>query len=382
MRIWLDATPVLHGERAVRRNTRNLLSCLISRPTAAYGLLYFDRRGNTPGRLALPPAGRSVERLCRWPVRLLLPGWKRFAEPSLERFLGKVDLLYAPDLYFPPACQGQVLCTIRGIAYLKCGELLNPRHRRTLTAAFHYARLRGDYFLAVSESTRDDLLECTDIPAERIYVVTHGVDPCFTVVPKEEARRSLQHRFGLERPYLLYVGAVAHHKNIMGLMEAFCLIAKDEGDLDLVLAGPEETAAHEAQAKARSAGLQQRVHFLGAIGQQDACLRDLYSAAEMLVFPSFYEGWCAPPLEAMACGAPVVCSSIPAVSEVVGDAGVLVDPHDHEAIAHAIRNVLADTSLRQRLIQKGIERAAQHSWARAAARLEAVFAIILGRQCE
>lgn len=377
-RIWLDATPLLHGERAVRRNTRNLLAALCARPGANYGLLYFDRRGSTAGRLALPPDG-CFDHLCRWPISLLLPGWRWLAEPSVERLVGPVDLLYAPDLYFPPVKQGLVLCTIRGLAYLTVGELLNQRHRRDLITAFNYARLRSDYFLAVSESTRRDLLDCTDIPAERIYVVTHGIDPGFTMLSKEQARQTVRTRFKLGRPYALFVGAVAHHKNVLGLVEAYRLVARKEPDLDLVLAGPEETAAAEAREKIRAANLQARVHFLGAIQPEDPILVSLYNAAEMLLFPSFYEGWCAPPLEAMACGTPVVCSNVPSVSEVVGDAAVLIDPKDHEALAGAIRTVLMDTSLRQGLVKAGIERASQHTWARSAERLEGVFADILAR---
>ncbi len=379
VRMWLDATPVLHGERAVRRNTRNLLGALCARPGASYGLLYFDRRGSTAGRLALPPDGRCRDRLCRWPISLLLPGWRWLGEPSLERLVGAVDLLYAPDLYFPPVAHGLVLCTIRGLAYLKVGGLLNPRHRRALTDAFNYARRRSDYFLAVSESTRRDLLDCTDISAERIYVVTHGIDPGFTVLSKEHVRQVVRTRFKLVRPYLLFVGAVAHHKNVLGLVEAYALVARKEPDLDLVLAGPEETAAEEARAKVRAAGLEARVHFLGAIPPEDPVLTDLYNAAELLLFPSFYEGWCAPPLEAMACGTPVVCSNVPSVSEVVGDAAVLVDPRNPDAMAAAVRTVLTNTDLRQGLVKAGLERAAQHTWARSAERLEGVFADMLAR---
>ena len=377
MKIWIDATPVIHGERAIRRNTRNLLSSLLSRNRADYGLLYFDQRGNSPGRLTLPPKGGSRERVRRWPVRLLLPGWRWFGEPSFERLVGKVDLLYSPDLYFPPVRRGKVLSTIRGIVYLKRKDLLNPSQRRRLTKAFSYARLRSNYFLAVSETTRRDLLECTDIPEERIYVVTHGVDPRFKILPKDSSWQAVRKRFNLNRPYLLYVGAVAIHKNVLGLVEAFSLVASQERNLDLVLAGPEETATYLARAKVYAKQLENRVHFLGQIEQEGPTLVELYNAAEMLVFPSFYEGWCAPPLEAMACGKPAVCSSVPAVAEVVGDAGVLVNPKDPEAIADAICKVLNDSGFRQQLIGNGIDHVAQHTWDRAAEQLETIFANLL-----
>jgi glycosyltransferase involved in cell wall biosynthesis len=374
MKIWLDATPVIHGERAVRRNTRNLFSALISRHKVDYGLLYFDWKGNTPGRLALPPEKGLKEKVCRFPVRALLPWWKRFGIPTIERLVGKIDLLYAPDLYFPPVQHGRVLSTIRGVAYLVEGGLLDRNHRQMLTTAFSYACDRSDYFLAVSQATRGDLINHTNIPKDRIFVVTHGVDPVFKTILKPSARKRVEKRFNLKRPYLLFVGAVAIHKNIMGLLDAFSRVASHEKDIDLVLAGPDETAAVAARERVAQEGLGERVHFLGSIGQEDSALTELYNAAEMLVFPSFYEGWCAPPLEAMACGTPVVCSNIPAVAEVTGDAAILEDPKDPEAFANAITKVLNDTSLRQRMIQSGCDHAAQHSWERAAERLENIFA--------
>lgn len=310
---------------------------------------------------------------------MLRPGWKWFGQPDLNRLVGKATLLYAPDLYFPPLRRGLVLSTIRGVAYLKRGNLLNPRDRKALTKAFHYARAQSDYFLAVSQTTRDDLLECTDIRAERIYVVSHGVDPQFAMVPKDLAREAVQRRYNLRRPYLLFVGAVALHKNIEGLIEAFSIVANKESDLDLVLAGSEENAAAWARARIAAQGLENRVHFLGQISQQGAALRNLYNAAEMLIFPSFYEGWCAPPLEAMACGLPVVCSNVPSVAEVVGEAAMLVAPDEFDAISHAISKVLTQSELRRELIEKGCAHVAKHTWEGAAARLENIFIDLLGK---
>jgi glycosyltransferase involved in cell wall biosynthesis len=377
MKIWLDATPAIHGERAVRRNSRNLISSLISRNNIDYGLIYFDRRKTPAHRIFLHSEKVSQKKVSRYPMSLLVPCWKRFGEPSIERFVGDVDLLYAPDLYFPPARHGRVLSTIRGLAYLAKEELLDSNNRQKLTTAFSYARERSDYFLAVSQTTRSDLLNYTNIPKDRIFVVTHGVDPVFKRIPKPSARKMVKKRFNFKRPYLLYVGAIAIHKNVLGLMDAFSMVASHERDIDLVLAGPEETAAIAARKRVAEEHLEEKVHFLGSIDQEDSALTELYSAAEMLVFPSFYEGWCAPPLEAMACGIPVICSNIPAVVEVAGDAVIFADPKDPEAFAHAICKVLYDRNLRQQMIQSGFAHVAQHTWERSAERLENIFANIV-----
>jgi glycosyltransferase involved in cell wall biosynthesis len=377
MKIWLDATPVLHGERAVRRNTRNLLSALISSNRADYGLLYFDWRGDTPGRLTLPLDKSLEEKVCRCPLRLLLPWWKRFGRPTIEHLIGKIHLLYSADLYFPPVQHGRVLSTIRGIAYLVQGGLLDPHHRQNLTTAFSYACERSDYFLAVSQTTRRDILKYTNITKDRIFVVTHGVDPIFKRIPKPNARKLVEKRFNLNRPYLLYVGAIAIHKNVLGLINAFSRVASHEKDIDLVLVGPEETAVVSARERVAEKNLRERVHFLGSIKQEDSALTELYNAAEMLVFPSFYEGWCAPPLEAMACGIPVVCSNIPAVAEVTGDAAIFFDPKDPEAIANEINKVLYNSSLREHMIKTGCAHVGKHTWERSAERLENIFFKIL-----
>ena len=217
MKIWIDATAAIHGERAVRRNTRNLISSLISRNGINYGLIYFDWKGNTPGRIVLPNLTGLDEKVCRYPMRILLPLWRRTREPVLERFVGKTDLLYAPDLYFPPSNGGVVLSTIRGIIYLTHKNMLNPKHCRSLIKAFSYAHSRSDYFLAVSETTRGDLLEHTNISQDRIFVVTHGVDPQFKTIRKNVARAAVKERFNLEHPYLIYVGALSTNKNILGI---------------------------------------------------------------------------------------------------------------------------------------------------------------------
>jgi glycosyltransferase involved in cell wall biosynthesis len=380
MKIWIDATATIHGERAVRRNTRNLISSLISRNGVDYGLIYFDWKGNTPGRITLPNLTGLDEKICRYPMSVLLPLWRKISEPVLERFVGNADLLYAPDLYFPPTNGGVVLSTIRGIIYLTHQNMLNPAHCRTLIRAFSYARSRSDYFLAVSETTRQDLLEYTDIPEDCIFVVPHGIDPKFKIIKKERALKAVKKRFNFDNPYLLYVGALSINKNIFGLIEAFSIVASNEHDIDLVLAGPGGNAVQEAKEKVKFKNLEERVHFLGSIEQESTALTELYNSAEMLVFPSYYEGWCAPPLEAMACGIPVVCSNIPAVQEVVGNCAILANPDDHESIANAISRVLVDSGLRERLIAKGKNHVSQHTWNRAAERLEKVFKEILSRR--
>src|SRR5437899_8217885 len=166
-RIGIDASIMLHGERAGLRHTRNLLDPLLRlHPEDDWALLYFDRRGTTPGRVPLPATG-ARERVSRLPMRLLSTPWRMLGWPPVERWLGRIDVLYAPDLHFPPARRAPILCTIRGVAYLAIPHLCESDTVSSLVRAFTYARRRAQHFLAVSESTRQDLLRYTDVPAER-----------------------------------------------------------------------------------------------------------------------------------------------------------------------------------------------------------------------
>ena len=150
-RIGIDASILLHGMRAGRRHSRNLIQQLIvSYHEDEWWLLYFDRRGNTPGRLSQSFNGNTHEVISRTPIRLILPFWKALGYPSIEDWLGSIDVLYAPDLCFPPAKKIPVLCTIRGVAYLTIPHLCEARTVRNLKRSFAYARKHASHFLAVS----------------------------------------------------------------------------------------------------------------------------------------------------------------------------------------------------------------------------------------
>ncbi|MDQ6964885.1 MAG: glycosyltransferase family 1 protein [Mariprofundales bacterium] len=376
MKIGFDATPLLHGERAVRRNSRNLLKELIKIEGVDWRALYFDRKADTPGRL-----GITDERVCRLPMRLLTPAWRGLGWPNLETIAGDdMDIFYAPDLYFPPAKHTKVMTTIRGVAYLAIPELCAPEKVALLTKAFEYAREHADYFLAVSESTRQDMLEHTDIPAECIFVSSHGVDPQFFPIEKMKAREDVKKRYGVERTFFLFVGAIATHKNVSLLVNALHQSPALQ-NVDLVLAGPhEQPFTTTLRVSIEKAGLSKRVHLIGAVGQENNELATLYSAATALLFPTFYEGWCAPPLEAMACGTPVISTQTPSVQEVVGGAAVLLPVDDVDAWRVQMIRVVEDVEWKALLVKQGLQHVQQHTWNSSASRLFGVMREIVRRE--
>ncbi len=215
--------------------------------------------------------------------------------------------------------------------------------------------------IAVSHSTKNDLQRFFRVTPDRIVVVPEGVDDHFKPPSRAELDR-VRARYTLPDCYLLYLGSNKPHKNVLRLVEAFSRssIRKKKSGIGLVIAGHWEQRYPQAKELAAQLNLKDCVRFLGPVKDDD--LPALYGAAELFVFPSEYEGFGLPILEAMACGAPVVCSNRSSLPEVAGDAALQCDPHDVGALAHAIEQAVLDPDVRATLQQRGLARAAQFSW--------------------
>jgi glycosyltransferase involved in cell wall biosynthesis len=375
MKIAIDATPLAHGSRAVRRHSKNLIETLIRIDRSnSYKLLYIDRRRQR-NRYAKLLNNESVsEYIIPIPARALQAAWKHLHFPRSEWLLGEFDVLYATELYFPPAKSGIILGSVRGIAYYVIENKIDPTIANHLKNGLRYTLKYSDYFLAVSQKTKQELIERLSIAKDRIYVVSHGVDPKFKKLQDRDALFSrLYKKLGFNEPYILFVGAIGHHKNVMGILEAYS-ICHDRGiDIPLVMAGPEGSAWEEANNWVVKKGLDKYVNFIGSVGQDDGEMTDLYNGASLFVFPSFYEGWTAPPLEAMACGVPVITSDRSSIPETVGDAAIKINPDCTDELASEMIRVLSDESLRNALIGKGLTHIESHTWEKAATKMIKVF---------
>ncbi len=236
---------------------------------------------------------------------------------------------------------------------------LLPRMMRRLTRV-----------IAVSDSTRRDLENYAKVPGERIEVIPNGADLSrFFPRDREAAKTELGARMGLPRDFLLYIARLEHPgKNHVRLLEAFSrLQGLTQRPYKLVLVGGRWNGAEVIEAKVKELGLEKQVIFPGFVPNET--LPFLYAAADLLVFPSLFEGFGIPLLEAMASGTPVCASNISSIPEVVGDAGLLFDPMEPAAIAFAIHRLLDDQELRERLIARGLARAPQFTWDQASARV-------------
>jgi glycosyltransferase involved in cell wall biosynthesis len=258
-----------------------------------------------------------------------------------------------PDVYFSPGFNPPLRSavpfafTIYDLIHLRFARDYGWRQRMYYGQVVRPALKRAAAVLTVSQFSRGEILDWSGIPEEEVQVTYPGVGGEFNPEVK---------RLHLPYPYFLYVGNRKPHKNVPRLLEAFSRAGLEPG-VRLVLSGEPDRKTADL---ARALGLEKRVQFFGSVA--DEVLPGLYRGAVALVFPSLLEGFGLPPLEAMACGTPVIASNAASIPEVVGDAGILVDPHDAEDLADAMRRVLYDTELQENMSRKGLERARLFSW--------------------
>ena len=376
MNIVLDTVPLIYSRGADRRTTFHLYRELLALDHQDdFSFLCIDRFGRRSSYKQLLAVRDVRVREVRLPFRVVEWAWNYLNWPSLEALMGRVDLYHVAGIHAPPTRRAKVCVTIRGIVAEVIPEMLPEERVVSLRGVLRAAMRRADYYLAVSAATKEDMVMRLGVDPQRIYVVTHGVDPMFRPCTDRSALAArLRIRFGIEDPYILYVGWIGHHKNVMGLLRAYReLDARGVDQYHLWLVGAPDSAWNEAQAFLAQHGLHDRIHLAGSIEPDSGDLVDLYAGASCCVFPSFYEGWCLPPLEAMACGTPVVVSNRSSLPETVGGAAVLINPDDDGSIAEGIATVLADDALRQELVTRGLARVRELNWRASAERVVAIY---------
>lgn len=362
MRVAIDAHMVGERETGNETYTVNLLRGLAGLP----GDDHYQVLTPHPDRLAqaveLPPRFEVV------PVRpgnplLRIP----FAMPvALRR--RRSDLLHV-SYVAPPRTPCPTVVTVHDLSYLVYPASVSPRTRAILSLLVPMSVRRAARVIAVSEHTAHDLVTHYRLSPDRIAVIYEAAAPGFHVLPDRLALRLPE---GIREPYILAVGNLEARKNLVRLMEAFAELVRDPSfTAQLVIVGQQKAGAAEILRSARTAGLEPRVFFTGFIAEPQLNL--LYNRAALFVYPSLYEGFGLPPVEAMRCGCPVVASNTSAMPEVLGDAAILVDPTSVRAIADAIRAVLSRPELAAELRQKGLRRADRFSWTTAAQQTHDVY---------
>lgn len=288
----------------------------------------------------------------------------------------QVDLFHAPHYVLPPLTPCRSVVTIHDCIHLRFPQYLPHRlayvyARSSLWVATH----RASRVLTVSETSKRDILRYFRVPESKIDVIYNAIDERLGEATDAELAE-VRERYQLNDPFVLYAGNIKPHKNLERLIEAFNTLRRGELEhVKLLIIGDEISKYPALRRAVHRHKLHKHVRFFGFV--PDKTLASLYRLASVFVFPSLYEGFGLPPLEAMAAGTPVITSNVSSLPEVVGDAAILIDPYEPDAIADAMRRVLTDERLRADLRQKGLARVKEFSWERSVQRVRAIYTEVI-----
>lgn len=352
LRVAVDATPLMNRPTGVGVMTAALLNRLAQSGELDVHGYVVSWRARDHYRTSMP-GGVTPLRLA-WPARLAHRTWQRSAIPRLP---GAWDVVHGTNYVVPPARSGARLVTVHDLTAWRFPQLVDD-HSRAYPALLRRAVAGGAHLHCVSEAIGGELVGELAIDPAIVHVVPNGFDP---VEPGDAAAA----RRRIDAPYVLALGTIEPRKDYVGLVRAMAAVWADHPDVKLVIIGGHGWGTEAFEAAVRNSGAQDRVVRVGYVADTDKA--DLMAGAELLVYPSVYEGFGLPVLEAMDHGLPVVATAVDAVAEVAGDGAELVAPGDPDALASAIVAVLTDEERRDRLVTAGHRRAAEFSWDRTGA---------------
>ena len=371
MRIAIDYTAAVNQSAGIGRFVRGLVRAVTTLDDRNEYVLVHAAPNN--GCSVEAPIGPNVTtRELRFRERVMTAIWHRLRIPlPVDLVTGPVDIFHAPDYVLPPVSRGITMITVHDLAFLIHPECADQNLRLFLEKAVPRSAARANYIITDSENTRNDVICLLDADPERVFVVPGGVDPSF-VPADEEAVHQVRCEYELKLPYVLAVGVIEPRKNFPRLIDAFSRFRVRTGlNYELVIAGGNGWLSDETYREAERSPFSNSVRFTGYV--PDRNLAALYSGAEVFAYPSLYEGFGLPVLEAMACGTTVVCANTSSLPECAGDAALLFPPDDPDAIAATLEQACGDTTLRSDLIRRGEQRVAEFQWERAAERLIEIY---------
>ncbi len=370
MRIAIDVAAAVNQRAGIGRYARGILGAMAARSAADWVLevaprLNADSYVGAHGSVPTPPFPHRRRVTLPVSERHLWIAWQRLRLPLPPDLLARgLDVFYNPDFLLPRLAYAPGVCTVHDLGFMTVPDCSFPRLRELLLRAVPWSVERARLVMAVSEHTRRDLISLLGVPPERIRVAGNAADAIFRPIGDAAWRASARARLRLPERFLLAVGTLEPRKNLVALLEALALLRERGRALDLVVFGREGWLYEPIYRRVEQLRLGSQVRFLTSGDDRD--LLALYNLTSVMVFPSLYEGFGVPPLEALACGAVVVCANTSSLPEVVGDAALLVDPRDPAGLAAAIERALDDEALRVQLSARGPEQARRFSWDEAA----------------
>lgn len=349
MKIGIDISQIVYGT-GVSVYTQNLIENLRKIDKKNEYLLF---GGSLRQKEKLQNYGAKV---FSFPPTLADFVWNRLHLLPVENFLGPIDVFHSSDWTQPPTKAAKVT-TIHDFGFLKYPQVAHPKIKAVMMRRFKWIKQEIDLIIAVSEATKKDIVEILNIPNEKIRVVYEAASENINQVKDKKIIERIKNKYGIKGDYLLSVATLEPRKNLKRIIEAFNLL--NIKDLSLVIVG--KSGWDEEINKWGFKNKDRRIIFTGYVEQND--LSSFYSGAKCFVFPSFYEGFGLPILEAMKCGCPVVTSNLSSMPEVAGEAGILVEPLDIKKIANGVKQAMEN---RQELIKKGFEQSKKFSWEKTA----------------
>ena len=378
MKIGIDTTSAVMQGGGIGRYTRELVQATLARDSENEYVLF---SAPPPPNKSLPQIFPANERITykvapvseQWLYRL----WYRARLPiSVQRFTGQLDLFHSPDFVLPPV-SGNIptLLTVHDLSFVHFPEVYPEVLVNYLNKVVPWSVARATHILADSEATKQDLLAIWQVSDEKVSVLYSGVSEAFIRVEDMGRITAVRQKYHLgDNPYLLSIGTVQPRKNYQMLIQAFAPLA-DKFPHNLYIAGGKGWLYDEMMAEVEKQGIADRVRFIGFVDDED--LPTLYSAADLYLFPSIYEGFGLPMLEAMACGVPVIASDVSSLPEVGGETAVMIPPHDLLQWTQKIDALLSNLEQRQQMAAAGYQQVQKFSWQKAAIQLLSIYQTLL-----
>lgn len=369
IRIGIDARDAIRPEQGITVLTAFFLKGLAEAGGADEVVQYIDDlpRDVSADQGVVEASGFSARRL---------PGsglaWKQLSLPAALK-QDRIDVFHSLTSTIPIRRSCPTVVTMCDLFHEVYPEFVPPRIRRKMRLSFRHAARRADRIIAISENTKRDIVKYYHAPEDKISVIYPGTNPFYR--PLDDKTDSVKSAtilasYGIKQPYLLHVGGLTENRNIVGMLDAFATLKRTHPELSLVLVG-RPFWSFDLEDRLIERNLDDSVVHIRYLPNEE--LRVLYNRAEVLLLPSFCEGFGMPILEAMACGTPVVTSNTGAMPEAAGQAGLLVNPRETTAIAEAVSRILEDDKLKQDLTEKGLKQAARFTWKRNAERTIEVY---------
>jgi glycosyltransferase involved in cell wall biosynthesis len=364
MKIAIDARPTQGSFTGDATYWRGFINGLIQLDSPDEYHLYYLSRLKQPERIDKSNIHQSIKYAPNWRM------WTLFTFPSAIRF-DKIDLTHV-QYSLPPFVSGKIITSIHDVSFKRHPEFFSKKDAFILDMGVKRACRRADRILAISEYTKSEICSLYTVDEKLVDIVYPGIDDIFYPRSKSESKSMMELKYGVNDPFILSLGVIQPRKNLPRLLEGYALSKNETGiKHKLVIAGKYGWMAEDISAKTAELNISEDVVFTGYAPYEE--LPYLYSAADLFVYPSVYEGFGLPPAESMACGTPVITGNKTSLPEVIGDAGLMVDPLRSEEFADAITKVLNDSALYDKLSEAGIKQANKFTWLDMAKQVNSIY---------